>query len=86
MNTAEVHQYSTHHPNSIMGYSYSMTVVTDPSYSPILSDPISEVLFEYEDVFEEPSQLTPQRAYDHLIPLKEGDGPVDVRPYRYPQI
>lgn len=27
--------------------------------------------------------LPPSREFDHFIPLKEGTGPINVRPYRY---
>ncbi|KAJ8758804.1 hypothetical protein K2173_000525 [Erythroxylum novogranatense] len=37
----------------------------------------------YKDLFEEPSQLPPQRAIDHQITLKEGIEQINVRPYRY---
>ncbi|XP_042515336.1 uncharacterized protein LOC122089704 [Macadamia integrifolia] len=43
-----------------------------------------QLLQSYEDVFQEPKGLPPQRAQDHRIPLKEGSGPVSIRPYRYP--
>ncbi|GKD23092.1 gypsy/ty3 retroelement polyprotein [Tanacetum coccineum] len=31
-----------------------------------------------------PTELQPQRAHDHRIPLKEGSQPVNIRPYRHP--
>ncbi|WJX10635.1 hypothetical protein P8452_01329 [Trifolium repens] len=36
------------------------------------------------DVFQEPTGLPPKRKKEHVITLKEGEGPVNVRPYRYP--
>ena len=36
------------------------------------------------DVFQEPKGLPPKRKKEHVITLKEGEGPVNVRPYRYP--
>jgi hypothetical protein len=35
-------------------------------------------------VFQEPKGLPPKRKKEHVITLKEGEGPVNVRPYRYP--
>ncbi|MCH90639.1 RNA-directed DNA polymerase (Reverse transcriptase), partial [Trifolium medium] len=36
------------------------------------------------DVFQEPKGLPPKRTKEHVITLKEGEGAVNVRPYRYP--
>ncbi|CAJ2638126.1 unnamed protein product [Trifolium pratense] len=48
---------------------------------------IAELLVEYVDIFEEPSQLPPLRAgFDHQIPLKDGVAPFNLRPYRYSRI
>jgi hypothetical protein len=45
---------------------------------------IAIVLDEFALVFEAPSQLPPQRSFDHVIPLVPGAKPVHIRPYRYP--
>jgi hypothetical protein len=44
---------------------------------------ITDVLEEFQYVFQEPSQLPPHREYDHYIPLLLGSMPVNTRPYRY---
>ncbi|GAU16969.1 hypothetical protein TSUD_37270 [Trifolium subterraneum] len=36
------------------------------------------------EVFLEPTGLPPKRKKEHVITLKEGEGAVNVRPYRYP--
>lgn len=44
------------------------------------------VLDEYKGVFNMPVGLPPKRSHDHAVVLKEGTDPVNVRPYRYPQV
>ncbi|KZV19296.1 peroxidase 64 [Dorcoceras hygrometricum] len=44
---------------------------------------LAELLRRYEDLFDTPRGLPPPRKQDHAITLKEGYGPVQVRPYRY---
>lgn len=44
------------------------------------------LLEEFQDVFTEPKELPPYRAYDHKIPLKDESQVVKLRPYRYPAI
>lgn len=46
---------------------------------------IQSVLEDFVQVFREPTELPPQRGVDHVIELLPGKGPVNVRPYRYPQ-
>lgn len=54
----------------------------------VLSDqPFSEItslLDGYFKIFREPKGLSPQRGKEHAITLMEGQGLVNVRPYRYP--
>ena len=47
---------------------------------------LSPLVQHYQGVFDLPSGLPPVRHQDHNIVLKEGTDPVNVRPYRYPQI
>lgn len=44
---------------------------------------IQLLLQQYDHLFQEPTDLPPQRSYDHHIPLVTGAQPVNVRPYRY---
>lgn len=44
---------------------------------------LQQLLQEFQDVFEEPKNLPPPRAYDHHIPLIPGAVPVNSKPYRY---
>ncbi|KAF5456115.1 hypothetical protein F2P56_025626 [Juglans regia] len=45
---------------------------------------VSELLTQFQGVFEEPNGLPPVRDHDHKIVLKEGTPPISNRPYRYP--
>lgn len=45
---------------------------------------IQQVLEEFQDVFETPTRLPPEREFDHAIPLKQGSEPPNLRPYRVP--
>ncbi|XP_010541181.1 PREDICTED: uncharacterized protein LOC104814705 [Tarenaya hassleriana] len=49
-----------------------------------LPEKLQAVLEEFGPVFEIPTELPPERGREHPINLKEGTGPVSVRPYRYP--
>lgn len=49
-----------------------------------LLDLLHMLLFEYEDLFKEPTTLPPSRTHDHSINLKPNSEPFNARPYRYP--
>ena len=44
---------------------------------------LTTLLENYSDFFQEPEWLPSARGHDHIIPLKEGSQPVNLRPYRY---
>jgi hypothetical protein len=44
---------------------------------------IQTILHDFQQVLEEPTTLPPTREFDHCITLKDGMGPINVRPYRY---
>uniref|UniRef100_A0ACD5TFA2 Uncharacterized protein n=1 Tax=Avena sativa TaxID=4498 RepID=A0ACD5TFA2_AVESA len=48
-----------------------------------LPEPIQHLLTEFQALFAEPSDLPPQRSFDHSIPLCPGARPVNLRPYHY---
>lgn len=45
---------------------------------------IRELLYEYADIFQNPTHLPPTRQHDHMIELLPHTAPISVRPYRYP--
>lgn len=45
---------------------------------------LSTLLESFEDIFTKPHCLPPARPQDHAIHLTPADGPVNVKPYRYP--
>lgn len=45
---------------------------------------IENLLSRFHEIFKEPKGLPPKRGKEHAINLIEGQGPVNVRPYRYP--
>ena len=44
------------------------------------------VIEQYATVFAMPPRLPPKRSKQHHIVLKEGTNPINVKPYRFPQI
>ncbi|XP_071924436.1 uncharacterized protein [Coffea arabica] len=56
--------------------------VANPSHGSEARE-LNELLMQFKDIFEEPSELPPHRGHDHQIILKEGTVPVNLRPYRY---
>ncbi|GKA28049.1 putative mitochondrial protein, partial [Tanacetum coccineum] len=45
---------------------------------------LDQLLENYGEVFEIPTELPPKRSHDHKIPLKKGTQPIHIRPYRHP--
>ncbi|MCH86093.1 Ty3/gypsy retrotransposon protein [Trifolium medium] len=56
----------------------------DVSFTVAQQRELEEMLDKYVGVFQEPNGLPPERGRAHAITLMEGQGPVNVRPYRYP--
>ncbi|XP_021595172.1 uncharacterized protein LOC110602054 [Manihot esculenta] len=44
---------------------------------------MQQLLQQYSDIYQHPTELPPNREINHRILLKEGTDPVNVRPYRY---
>ncbi|GJX19436.1 putative mitochondrial protein [Tanacetum coccineum] len=49
-----------------------------------VSAEVEQVLTQFDEVFEVPKDLPPQRSHDHQIPLMPNTPPINVRPYRHP--
>ena len=46
---------------------------------------IQGLIQKYKKVFEDlPMELPPERKIEHVIEIKYGSSPVNVKPYRYP--
>ena len=58
---------------------YQLTVNNENSENVTLE--VQQILCEFQDVFAQPTSLSPFRGYDHAIVLKEGAEPVNMRPY-----
>jgi hypothetical protein len=60
--------------------------IVDPTPLPADSvrPEVAVILEEFAMVFQPLSQLPPERACDHVIPLIPGAKPVHIRPYKYP--
>jgi len=61
-------------------------VMLVPEVQPIHSDvchQVEQLLDRYQEIFQDPKKLPPERAYDHTIPLLPMAIPVNARPYRY---
>ncbi|KOM26277.1 hypothetical protein LR48_Vigan246s000500 [Vigna angularis] len=47
---------------------------------------LEDILEDFEDIFQEPKGLPPNRSMNHQIRVKVSVDPVNVRPYRYPHL
>ncbi|GJZ47933.1 putative mitochondrial protein [Tanacetum coccineum] len=47
---------------------------------------LDDLLTDFSNVFSMPAGLPPSRDHEHAIILKGGAEPINVRPYRYPQL
>lgn len=55
-----------------------------PKLSLIQQQEVQERLANFAEIFQQPQGMPPKRKQEHSIHLVEGQGPVNVRPYRYP--
>ncbi|XP_075088549.1 uncharacterized protein LOC142170516 [Nicotiana tabacum] len=64
----------------------SLLAVESLPQEPSRNGELQAILQQYSDLFEEPKQLPPPRLHDHKIILKEGTSPINIRPYKYPNV
>ncbi|KAK9950026.1 hypothetical protein M0R45_005532 [Rubus argutus] len=60
-----------------------LVTVTKTEEVPEMPIEISKVLQQYEEVFEVPTTLPPERKHDHRITLALVSAPINVRPYKH---
>lgn len=63
--------------------SLSVAEMYDEEEVPTIEESIPALLAKYEDVFNWPEGLPPQRSIEHHIHLRKGIDLANVRPYRY---
>jgi hypothetical protein len=68
--------------NEIGAFSIVETLEAIPEDKEIPPE-IQAVLDQYQDVFDDPKTLPPERLLDHSIPLLPNATPVNSKPYRY---
>ncbi|XP_073357893.1 uncharacterized protein [Aegilops tauschii subsp. strangulata] len=70
--------------NNAVAYMVQLhTVELDGEQSTNNPEALQQVIAEFPDLFEEPTELPPRRECDHHIPLIPGAQPFNVRPYRH---
>ncbi|XP_026409868.1 uncharacterized protein LOC113304966 [Papaver somniferum] len=69
--------------HGIIGKLSSISVCEIPKSIP---EPITRLIQEFSDIFDEPKQLPRTRSLFHSIPLKPNSEPVNLRPYKCPYI
>ncbi|XP_026378255.1 uncharacterized protein LOC113272663 [Papaver somniferum] len=72
---------STSH--GMVGHLFSISTPTSPPTTPGILLPL---LHEFDDIFQEPTQLPPQRNLDHKIPSQPKSTPINLRAYKCPYI
>jgi hypothetical protein len=66
-----------------LGYMlFSTSDTSNLDEHPPIPEEMSDLLHQFQDIFQAPTGLPPHRDCDHHIPLKEGAKPYNVRPYR----
>jgi hypothetical protein len=63
---------------------FSVQLGVEQDFLTTKNSSLRKLLEEYNQIFEEPHGLPPNRVQDHKIPLQHGTGAVNVRPYRNP--
>ncbi|XP_026410147.1 uncharacterized protein LOC113305293 [Papaver somniferum] len=83
MGCATVKKFLSNTTHGMVGHLFSISTPTSP---PITPDILFLLLHEFDDIFQEPKQLPPQRNLDHKIPLQPNATPINLRAYKFPYI
>ncbi|XP_026433313.1 uncharacterized protein LOC113330698 [Papaver somniferum] len=83
MSIQVVKEFFKKNTHGLLGHLFSITPSTTSQPVP---PSISQLLYSYEDVFQEPTDLPPTRNLDHTIPLQPNSVPPNQRAYKCPYI
>ncbi|XP_026439743.1 uncharacterized protein LOC113338565 [Papaver somniferum] len=78
-----VNKFLSSSSHGLLGHLFSISTPTSPPTTP---DILLPLLHEFDDIFQEPTQLPPQRNLDHKIPLQPNLAPINLRDYKCPYI
>lgn len=65
---------------------FTAEVVSQPSLSDDQQVQLDALMHHFSSLFQPPQGLPPVRSIEHAINLRDGQGPICVRPYRYPHL
>ncbi|XP_026428676.1 uncharacterized protein LOC113324580 [Papaver somniferum] len=83
MSGEAVKKFLSSSSHGLVGHLFSISTPTSPPTTP---DILLPLLHEFDDIFQEPTQLPPQRNLDHKIPLQPNSAPINLRSYKSPYI
>ncbi|XP_026409962.1 uncharacterized protein LOC113305068 [Papaver somniferum] len=69
--------------HGIVGHLFSISLTPTLPDAPVILQPL---LHDFQDIFQEPTKLPPQRSLDHKIPLQPLSTPVNQRSYKFPNL
>jgi hypothetical protein len=85
VNGDQLHLYGIHHPLPVYSL-VKLHVTSDQQSAPKkiqLPPQVRQLLVAFNDLFDEPQSLLPSRSCVHIIPLKPGAQPINIRPFKF---